>query len=330
MASIVTRKSIEVQIKEACERARKNPDLYIIAIGDTGCGWNAIVNSASTPFQEYTIVRDVDGNLHCSCPAQIVCKHVGLLVNRGVSYHSTAVRQQPAPDPDPAPICPTEEECDTAYAAAFAALPKTEQPPTHCARCGTPLGGPLGKTMDGGQDDLCDYCQESVDIANGRPSSRRPPAPATVKQCEMCEQEPATDFSDQPRCAACVRLCERMEARKLARQQQKSRRAEKRAGNKRDRRAGRRDLARYAGPIDELLLTDEQEDALAAWHAKYFPPAKPQVLCCFCREHLAEIATPAGIFCSAACIADYQQATRELLKSSMETRFQAFVPARIA
>src|SRR5579885_3025276 len=70
MASIVTRKSIEVQIKEACERARKNPDLYIIAIGDTGCGWNAIVNSASTPFQEYTIVRDVDGNLHCSCPAQ--------------------------------------------------------------------------------------------------------------------------------------------------------------------------------------------------------------------------------------------------------------------
>ncbi len=46
-----------------------------------------------------------------------------------------------------------------------------------CARCGYDLAGPYGKTMDGGQDDLCDACQDAIDRANFRQPSRQPKQP---------------------------------------------------------------------------------------------------------------------------------------------------------
>lgn len=75
-------KSLDQQIAEAIERARTS------TISVLHSDERTITVTSGTPGHEpYVVSRDTDGNLSCSCPAQVVCKHVGLLLLSGEEYH---------------------------------------------------------------------------------------------------------------------------------------------------------------------------------------------------------------------------------------------------
>ena len=45
------------------------------------------VTSERDPTITYAITRDPEGKLTCSCPARVVCKHIGLVLSQGINYH---------------------------------------------------------------------------------------------------------------------------------------------------------------------------------------------------------------------------------------------------
>ncbi len=91
-------KSIETQITEARARAT-TCSCRVLLIRCAAPDVLAILTSAQDASRVYTIRRDqTSGMLRCSCPATVVCKHIGLLlVLHGVPYHTHARPAQALP-----------------------------------------------------------------------------------------------------------------------------------------------------------------------------------------------------------------------------------------
>lgn len=91
-------KSIETQITEARARATIC-SCRVLLIRCAAPDVLAILTSAQDASRVYTIRRDqTSGILKCSCPATVVCKHIGLLlVRHGVPYHTHTSPAQALP-----------------------------------------------------------------------------------------------------------------------------------------------------------------------------------------------------------------------------------------
>lgn len=395
MATAKPAKTLSQQIVEARARAAKCTSLYIVMIGFNEDGFKAKVNSASTPDTEYTITRDIDGNLSCSCPATIICKHVGLIMSKGVDFHSNAQRPEPTPEwieqalaafdahlgrfdgssrpdglPDPLLYAsyPADDDPDPEPPATIAILEErmellraddmerdySEMQPVFQPEPSAPAPKRINHVAT--VVAACGACVTTVEVAakayqylkahgvrwndpedfadqvvcewyDGRKASE-PSAPATVQDDWIGNRKPflcgaCLDLVSRVTAAGVCNYCARQQpeppapaalrGKALARQAQKAASRAKTASHRSDRRQNKRDLVRYAGKVDEQALSSEQEDALACWHATYFPPAKQPALCCFCREKLGTLAHTAGLFCSEACFMDYVSAKQELL-----------------
>ena len=86
-------KSINQQVSEARARAAKCTSFYVVMIGSDNTGFKAEVTSGSQEGVTYIITRNPQtGNLQCPCKATIVCRHIGLLMNRyHVAYQTNAI-----------------------------------------------------------------------------------------------------------------------------------------------------------------------------------------------------------------------------------------------
>lgn len=80
------RKPLEQQISEAKARAL-TARIEIDTTVNTPFGSYILVTSEQDATITYAITRDPEGNLTCSCPARVVCKHIGLVLLRGMGYH---------------------------------------------------------------------------------------------------------------------------------------------------------------------------------------------------------------------------------------------------
>lgn len=137
------------QLTKACARAVKSPNT-IVRLGRAERGSLAILTSARDARVADTIRRDqASGTLTCSCPAWVVCKHIGLLLVRyGVPYHSIrrpgetqpAVTDSTCPEPaadepstqdeKPSNFSPAEEARLVAFRRMAAWLASLEAPAT--------------------------------------------------------------------------------------------------------------------------------------------------------------------------------------------------------
>ncbi len=80
-------KSIETQLSEARARAM-TARIEIDTTASAPDGSVVYVTSESDARVAYAVTRDMDGNLTCSCPARVVCKHTALaMLCYDLSYH---------------------------------------------------------------------------------------------------------------------------------------------------------------------------------------------------------------------------------------------------
>ncbi len=137
------------QLTKACARAVTGTNT-IVRLGNDESGLLAILTSARDARLAYTIRRDqASGTLTCSCPARVVCKHIGLLlVQYGVPYHTTGRPDEMQPvvpgsnppepaadepntqDEKPYPFSPVEEARLVAFRRVAVWLTSLEAPAT--------------------------------------------------------------------------------------------------------------------------------------------------------------------------------------------------------
>ena len=88
-------KPLEQQIECAKARAKTSKiDLVsIYADGEGSVTWT-VTSACSDAW--YHITYGADNHLTCDCPATVVCKHIGLVLNRNVDYTR---KSRPAPTP---------------------------------------------------------------------------------------------------------------------------------------------------------------------------------------------------------------------------------------
>lgn len=79
-------KSLEQQLIEAIAHAM-TARIEIDTTASAPDGSVTIVTSEKQASESYVVTRDFDGNLTCSCPARVVCKHVGICLLTGLEYH---------------------------------------------------------------------------------------------------------------------------------------------------------------------------------------------------------------------------------------------------
>ena len=116
-----TQKPLEQQIECAQARAKtaKIDLLSIYADGEGNVTWT--ITSERDANTWYYVTYGTDNHLTCDCPAQCVCKHIGLVLNRNVNYTRTG---QPAnPPAAPAAVAePVIEETEAEPVADFPML----------------------------------------------------------------------------------------------------------------------------------------------------------------------------------------------------------------
>lgn len=108
-------KTLEQQLTCAQERARK-ASITLICIGAGSHGFRAEASSERDRSTTYEITRDPQTHdLVCTCPATVVCKHIGSALLAGASYHTNAMPSSALPvtpnlnrpDPEPEPPAPS-------------------------------------------------------------------------------------------------------------------------------------------------------------------------------------------------------------------------------
>lgn len=85
-----TQKPLEQQIECAKARAKtaKIDLLSVYADGEGNVTWT--ITSERDANDWYHVRYGADNHLVCDCPAQCVCKHIGLVLNRNVNYTRTS------------------------------------------------------------------------------------------------------------------------------------------------------------------------------------------------------------------------------------------------
>jgi hypothetical protein len=112
-------KTLEQQLICAIARARI-AKIVLICIGSGEHGFRAEVTSERARSTTYTITRDTaTGDLVCTCPATVVCKHIGATLLAGASFHSNAKRPEDVPV-TPNPNRPELEPPAPSAASTFA------------------------------------------------------------------------------------------------------------------------------------------------------------------------------------------------------------------
>lgn len=111
-------KPLEQQIE--CAKARaKTAKIDLVSIYADGNGqvtWT--ITSACNPNDWYHVSYGADNHLTCDCPATVVCKHIGLVLNRNIDYTR---KNRSAPTPAaPAATKARCWECGDAFTPATA------------------------------------------------------------------------------------------------------------------------------------------------------------------------------------------------------------------
>jgi hypothetical protein len=133
-----TQKTLAKQLTCAQERARTTTlDLVMIGQGAQG-DFKAVVTSERDRSVEYTITYgEQTHDLTCSCPATVICKHIGYLLNRGIDFHSNGLRPEdvpvtPNPNRQPQPEPPAPATSGDALSDVLASMPSQQR----CTCCG--------------------------------------------------------------------------------------------------------------------------------------------------------------------------------------------------